>query len=196
VTTIGEQHALGTGDVPAQPTRGATGSSRTAAKKPNVTRHAEFAHLSLAELREYRLTLTEEEGRVSYWRRVIQARLDLVRSYTGGGTRNDNLRDVLSGMNTWSSRGALATFVGDIDMPALPNLALLWSRDPEPGGTERNQGLELELAAAETQLSAYRQILHDQLAAATEDLIARYREQPALCLVALPTQPRPRTSRG
>ena len=37
------------------------------------------------------------------------------------------------------------------------------------------------------QLSAYRTALHKRLAGATGELIARYREQPTLCLTALPT---------
>jgi hypothetical protein len=183
VTAIGEQRALGNGAVPAQSSRG------TATKKPTPQRRGEFGHLSLPALRDYRTTLTEEEGRVSYWRRVIQARLDLVRAYAEGGTPADNLREVLAGVNVRSSRGALATFVGDLDAPPLPNLAELWSRDPRRGDATHNSALEVELASAESQLSSYRLILHDQLAAATEDLIARYREEPTLCLVALPSRP-------
>ncbi|HMC68705.1 MAG TPA: hypothetical protein VKJ07_06080, partial [Mycobacteriales bacterium] len=43
-------------------------------------RSPDFAHLSLDGLRKYRLALSDEESRVSYWRRIIQARLDLVRA--------------------------------------------------------------------------------------------------------------------
>ena len=42
------------------------------------------------------------------------------------------------------------------------------------------------LADAEHQLSAYRRGLHERLDAATGELIARYREEPALALRALP----------
>lgn len=158
------------------------------ARKAVPQRHAEFDHLGLDSLREYRTTLTDEEGRVSYWRRLIQARLDLVRAFAGGAAPADNLRDVLSGVTVWSSRGALATFVSNVDIPTLPNLSDLWSRDPKRGDDAHNAALELELAAAEAQLSTYRSVLHEQLAAATEDLIARYRETPALCLIALPSR--------
>ena len=41
-------------------------------------RSAEFDHLALSTLRTYRQTLTAEENRVSYWRRLIHARLDLI----------------------------------------------------------------------------------------------------------------------
>ena len=193
MTAIGEQHASETGVPPRQsvaqhsavpqiPTQG----RGTPSKRPTPRRRGEFEHLQLGALREYRATLTDEEGRVSYWRRVIQARLDLVRAFAGGGAPTDNLRDVLSGLTVWSSRGALATFVGDVDLPALPNLAELWSRDPRRGDVEHNGALEAELAMAEEQLSSYRTILHEQLSAATEDLIARYHDEPSLCLIALP----------
>jgi hypothetical protein len=43
-----------------------------------------------------------------------------------------------------------------------------------------------ELEAAEEELSAYRNALHGRLDAATQDLIARYRAEPAACLYALP----------
>ena len=58
------------------------------APKPVPVRSEEFAHLGLAELRTYRATLQAEEAKVSYWRRVLQARLDLVQVGTeraGGG---------------------------------------------------------------------------------------------------------------
>jgi hypothetical protein len=181
VTAIGEQRAPEAGAV-------ATQGRGPAAKRPTPQRRSEFGHLSLSDLRDYRTTLTEEEGRVSYWRRVIQARLDLVRAYAEGGSPADNLREVLAGVNVWSSRGALATFVGDVDIPPLPNLAELWSRDPRRGDAAYNTELERELASAESQLSSYRLILHDRLSAATEDLIARYRDEPLLCLVALPSR--------
>ncbi|MCU1678822.1 MAG: hypothetical protein JWM93_3580 [Frankiales bacterium] len=195
MTAIGEEHAVGTAGVPARPAPQVSVPSQgrgPAVKRPVPQRRNEFSHLTLAGLREYRTTLTDEEGRVSYWRRVIQARLDLVRAFAGGAAPADNLRDVLSGMTVWSSRGALATFVGDVDIPPLPNLADLWSRDPRRDDAEHNAALEIELADAEGQLSSYRLILHDQLAAATEDLIARYRDEPTLCLIALPRGDRAR----
>ena len=39
---------------------------------------AEFESLSLDDLRASRQALTDYETRVSYWRRILQARLDLV----------------------------------------------------------------------------------------------------------------------
>ena len=72
-------------------------------------------------------------------------------------------------------------------MPPLPDLATLWSREPDSNDVNATAELMHELTKAETQLSAYRTAVHRQLAAATAGLIARYREQPHLFLSALPS---------
>jgi len=152
-------------------------------------RSPDFAHLSLDGLRAYRRALTAEEGRVSYWRRIIQARLDLVRAAEAGtGTTVDNLRGVFAEARVDSGRKALITVVPDEDIPPLPDLAEIWAREPRVGAIEHNRALAHDLMKAEAQLSAYRTALHKRLSAATGELIARYREQPDLCLSALPSQ--------
>ena len=150
-------------------------------------RSPEFAHLPLVGLRQYRRALTQEESRVSYWRRIIQARLDVVR--TLGGTRGPDveaLRPVLGSDRVGAARTALLDVVPVDDIPPLPNLESLWARDPRPGDEAFNESLAAELTKAEAQLSAYRAALHRRLSAATTELIARYREDPSLCLSALP----------
>jgi hypothetical protein len=72
------------------------------------------------------------------------------------------------------------------DIPPLPNLAELWDRRADEHDEHAQAELDHDLAAAERQLSEYRQALHRRIADATGELIARYREQPALCLTALP----------
>jgi hypothetical protein len=152
-------------------------------------RSPEFAHLSLDGLRSYRRALSAEEGRVSYWRRIIQARLDLVRATEAGTTATaDNLRNVFAEARIDSGRRALLTVLPVEDIPPLPDLATVWASEPRMGDERHNQRLARELSKAEAQLSAYRTALHKRLAAATGELIARYREQPTLCLTALPTQ--------
>jgi hypothetical protein len=153
-------------------------------------RSPDFAHLSLDGLRSYRRALTAEESRVSYWRRIVQARLDLVRAAEGGTSATvDNLRGVFAEARVDSGRKALLTVVPLDDIPPLPDLATLWAREPRAGDVAYNRMLGHDLSKAEAQLSAYRTALHKRLAAATGELIARYREQPDLCLSALPTQP-------
>jgi hypothetical protein len=152
-------------------------------------RNPQFGHLSLSGLRNYRSTLSSEESRVSYWRRIIQARLDLVRAAQGGTTTTvDDLREVFAEHHVGGNRTSLLTVMPIDDMPPLPDLAAIWSREPTPDDPEAIEELIHELTKAETQLSAYRNALHRRLAAATGELIARYREQPELCLSVLPAQ--------
>lgn len=150
-------------------------------------RSADFAHLSLGGLRTYRHTLSAEESRVSYWRRIVQARLDLVRAADAGTTATvDNLRSVFEEARVDSGRTALMRVFPLDDIPPLPDLVELWAREPRLGDDAHNHKLGHDLMRAEAQLSAYRTALHKRLAAATGELIARYREQPDLCLSALP----------
>ena len=157
-------------------------------------RSPEFAHLPLVGLRQYRRALGQEESRVSYWRRIIQARLDVVRTLSGGGGPDlAALKPVLGAERVGAARTALLDVVPVDDIPPLPNLESLWARDPRPGDEAYNESLAAELTKAEAQLSAYRSALHRRLAAATTELIARYREEPTLCLSALPL-PRERSA--
>jgi len=149
-------------------------------------RSAAFAHLSIGDLRAYRQALAEEENRVSYWRRIIQARLDVVRAGEAGAVQVHNLRNVLAEARMNSGRRVLITVVPIEDIPPLPDLAKLWEREPHPTDPAHNEKLARDLAGAEIQLSAYRAALHRRITGATEELIARYREDPALCLLALP----------
>jgi hypothetical protein len=150
----------------------------------------DFGHLTLEALRAYRSALQAEEGKVSYWRRILQARLDVVREgRTLGGTRSldpASLRPVLADGRVTAGRTALIEVLAVDDIPPLPDLAELWERRVDPADETSLAEFETDLAAAEEQLSAYRTALHGRLGSATDELIARYREQPQLCLSALP----------
>ncbi len=161
-----------------------------ARRRPVPERCAEFAHLTLDGLRAYRQALNAEEGRVSYWRRIIQARLDLVRATEQGGGGVDSLRGVFGDQRIDGGRLALLRVVPVDDIPPLPELGDLWHRQPRPGEAEHNARLMHDLTRAEKQLSAYRAALHRRIAAATGELIARYREDPLQCLSALPAERR------
>jgi hypothetical protein len=153
-------------------------------------RSPDFAHLSLDGLRQYRAALSSEESRVSYWRRIIQARLDMVRATDSGNAATvEDLRDVFAEERLGGARTALITIVPVDDMPPLPDLAAVWAREPVAGDPQHNGALMHDLTKAESQLSAYRAALHRRLASATAELIARYREHPDLCLSALPIAP-------
>lgn len=149
-----------------------------------------FTHLDLSGLRRYRSVLDTEEGRVSYWRRIVQARLDLVRASLDGRTPDvASLHGVFGHGRPASNRRALVDVLPADDIPPLPDLALLWARSYPPNDQEATRALEHDLTIAERQLSEYRAALHRRLAAATAELIARYHADPSLCLVALPAGP-------
>lgn len=159
------------------------------APRPVPQRNGDYAHLTLDALRSYRKALTAEEGKVSYWRRIIQARLDVLREGKTATLDADHLRPVLTDERVSSGRAVLVDVLDHDDIPPLPNLAELWDRRVPPGDTEGEARLDADLATAEAQLSAYRSALHRRIGDATGELIARYREQPELCLSALPVEP-------
>jgi len=164
--------------------------SRTSSSSAVPERSDNLAHLTLDGLRGYRTALTAEENRVSYWRRLVQARLDVLRSGQSADHLGlDRLRNVLS-QDAGRGRGALTEAVPFDDAPPLPDLVALWSREVRPNDVAYTDALRRDLAFAELQLSAYRSALHQRLAQATDELIARYRDQPGDALAALPLRRR------
>lgn len=154
-------------------------------RRPPAERSPELAPLALDELRDYRQALITEESRVSYWRRILQARLDLALVDQTALTR---LRDVLSEHQASSRRLAMQPLDGPVAAPPLPDLTVLWQTEPGAGDQEALVG---RLTTAERELSAYRHDLHARLDAATGELIARYQEDPSLALRALPLPRQP-----
>lgn len=162
--------------------RGRSAATGTSGRRP-AQRAPELAPFALEELRAYRQELITEESRVSYWRRILQARLDLV---LGDERSLGRLRGVLSDHQESSRRLAMQTLDDPAGAPPLPDLTVLWET---VGGDGDDAALLTRLAAAEHELSAYRRSLHARLDAATGELISRYRDEPTLALHALP-QPR------
>jgi hypothetical protein len=177
------------GGAPSAASRPVPAQRRKAAPRAVPVRSPAFAHLSVPALREYRAALDEEEGKVSYWRRLLQGRLDVVASgSTGARSEHARLGALLTGERVTAGRRALAE-VGPVDdIPALPLMSELWERQVVVGDAEGRQGFLQDLDDAERQLSAYRTALHARIAEATGELIARYRESPRLCLTALPSR--------
>jgi hypothetical protein len=124
---------------------------------------------------------------VSYWRRILQARLDVVEAGSGARTVDSaSLRPLLSSERVGAGRQALIEVLSLDDIPPLPSLGELWDRQVAPSDESGTQALRSDLRLAEAQLSAYRSALHRRIGDATGELIARYRESPELCLSALP----------
>ncbi len=151
---------------------------------------AEVDHLSLQELRTYRAELSAEEDCVSYWRSLVQARLDLPHTPGGEPAGRLALQAALTTARVQPGRTALVPVVphGDLPaLPALPELAELWER-AAPADEAARAAHHADLARAEATLSQYRTALHRQLQTTTTELIARYRDEPNSCLGALSHQ--------
>jgi hypothetical protein len=144
----------------------------------------ELHHLDLEGLRDYRAQLTQEESLVSYWRRILQARLDLLLTADDDRATLDRLRSVLGGSGAQSRRTSLLSTLQLGDVAPLPDLPVLW--EAHTGDPDEIAALVRRITEAEAQLSAYRSALHVRLDLATRELIARYHDNPSACLVALP----------
>ena len=159
------------------------------ATKAVPERSPEFAAFDLAALREHRAQLNATEAKVSYWRRILQARLDVLRAGLPDRTDADYLRPVLAEAREGLGRRAIVHVLPGDEAP-VPDLVELWDRTVDHDDPAAVAAFDTELAQAESQLSAYRGALHKRIAAVTGELIARYREDPTLCLVALPLAPK------
>jgi hypothetical protein len=161
--------------------------------RPRPVRVPELAHMDVKRLRSYRRSLLQEELRTSYWRRLLQARRDLMRADAEPGDRIA-LIEALTEERSTSGRTAIMALHPDGGMPILPHLPDLWASsatvDDEYGRAE----LFARLASAESVLSSYREALHRRLDRATGDLVARYHDDPRQCFSALPDRPPRSTS--
>lgn len=171
------------------------------APRTTAVRSAELAHLDMRALRTYRDALNEEERKVSYWRRIMQARLDIVVAGVDAdrGRASSRLGEVLADEKVQRGRQVLLSLAPpdpmEQDIPHLPQLQALWNRPWDPADGAANDQLVTELRSAERALSDYRNAVHRRIATATDEMIARYKEDPSGCLSVLPlTAPvRPRT---
>ncbi|TAK70871.1 MAG: hypothetical protein EPO13_01585 [Actinomycetota bacterium] len=136
-----------------------------------------------------RQTIAEEETRVSYWRRIIQARLDLLRAGIGSHDPVTDLRTALTDAQGSHRRLAHVSVEAVEGLPPMDDLAELWSRIIDPDDEVAVRQLAAEMTDAEHRLSTYRSELFRRQDAVTAELIARYRENPILALTALPTEP-------
>jgi hypothetical protein len=159
-------------------------ATKPAAQPPELD--PAYAGLTLADLRDLRRELGDEESRVSYWRRIIQARIDLLTRGATDGDIVERLTTVLAESGGMHRRLANLSVRPANDIEALPDLHLLWTRVVDPTDTDAVADFLAELQRAESDLSAMRREIHQRLDEATGQLIARYRQDPALALSALP----------
>lgn len=150
--------------------------------------HELLCDLSLDDLRILRQHLTDEESRVSYWRRLFQARLDMLHGADQVDTQDVRavLQDASNAPRRWQ---ALGLHPADIDT-SMPEAQSLWTRVVDLHDDEQRTAYIDVLQAMETALSTNRRALHHQIDSVTAELIARYRTNPALALTALPVRRR------
>ncbi|HET7387954.1 MAG TPA: hypothetical protein VFJ19_14965 [Nocardioidaceae bacterium] len=151
------------------------------------TSTVDWSDLSLAELRGYRGRLTQEEERVSYWRRLVHARLDMLAAEADHERplHLDELVRVLGDTGSGRSRSALLRVAAADPLPELPALEEMWMSEVDPADHDAVAEATQRLHDAETKLTDYRRALHRRLDEATAELIVRYRRDPASALVAL-----------
>jgi hypothetical protein len=140
--------------------------------------------LALDDLRQLRFHLTDEEGRVSYWRRLFQARMDMLNDADYADTQDVRrvLKDASTAPRRWQ---ALGLHPADIDT-TMPEAHQLWAKVIDLNDEAQKAAYVDLLHQMEVSLSRNRRALHQQIDAVTAELISRYRANPALALTALP----------
>lgn len=143
----------------------------------------DLSDIGFHALRAYRARLREDEDRVSYWRRLVQARLDLIKAEKAAESLS--LRDLLTSLSSTASgvrRQQFLSVKAEDPLPFLPGLDDLWTAAIDPNDPAGNDALVAALSAAETTLSRYRKALHGRIDAATAELVSRYKSNPDLAL--------------
>ncbi len=145
-----------------------------------------WSELTLDDLRLYRRILSAEEEKISYWRRLVHARIDVLEAeaHHERPLRLDELIRVLGDTGAGRTRTALVSVRAEDSLPELPVLADMWVTELDPHDTEEVAAAVRRLRVAEEQLTDYRRALHERVDASTAELIARYRENPVSALVA------------
>jgi hypothetical protein len=140
----------------------------------------------LAGLRALREALREEERQVSYWRRLVQGRLDLAQAALAGDQPSvEKLTATASGRRPDPRRAgaqrrspSFAKFVNGIQDRRLAALAAAWDTPIPWDDRDRLRQVEATLAEIERELSRRRRELHGRIDACTTELVDRYRRDP------------------
>jgi anti-sigma-K factor RsiG len=145
--------------------------------------------LTLNDVRLYRKRLSEEEEKISYWRRLVHARIDVLEAESKHERplRLDELIRVLGDTGTGRTRTALVSVRAAEDLPELPVLSDMWVTELDPNDKQAIEEAVARLRSAEAQLTDYRRALHGNLDAATAELIVRYQSDPSSALIAFAT---------
>ncbi|WP_137121154.1 RsiG family protein [Segeticoccus rhizosphaerae] len=149
-----------------------------------VSEHQDLAALPLDELRRYRQLLRDEEDRVSYHRRVLFGRVDLLQKVLDNPHRTDqswllNARELahaLRDRHPGTQRAALVRIRHAEELTELPDTeGGGWSRDPDLHDPDDVQDVLAETRAVADRISGYRSQIHARMDEVIAELIARYR---------------------
>lgn len=140
----------------------------------------------LAGLRALRKALREEERRVSYWRRLVQGRLDLAQAALAGDQPSvEKLTATASGQRPDPCRGgaprrspSFARIMSGVQDRRLASLAAAWNTPIPWDDPRRLRAVEGTLVEIEGELSRRRRDLHARIDACTSELVDRYRRDP------------------
>lgn len=158
--------------------------------KPLAADPLDLPGMPIGELRTYREALRVEEDNVSYWRRVLHGRIDLLRKIVERGTGEhpgwlvgtDELASALQDTATGHSRLALMRIGSASDLPELPGLNEVWARDANPTDPADVEEVLSALTEAVGRVTDYRGQIHKRIDAATAELVSRYEDDPDACL--------------
>jgi hypothetical protein len=134
-------------------------NARGARRQPSPRLDPALAHLSLPSVRAYRHMLAQEEFAATSWRRLISVHLAALADTERPGSAPSTVH------STGAGHGA-----DGADLPA----GSAWT-------DWVHQLHDLDLA-----LVGYRESALERLARVTDELIARYHQDPSRCLAALP----------
>lgn len=134
----------------------------------------------LAGLRALREALRQEERQVSYWRRLVQGRLDLARAALGGDQPSASRLSATTVRERSNGRRspAFPRFADGAMDRRLADLAGLWDTPIPWDDPEQLRQVERNLVTIEAELSRYRRELHERIDACTAELVGRYRRDP------------------
>src|SRR6266704_2064437 len=140
----------------------------------------------LAGLRALRKALREEERQMSYWRPLVQGRLDLAQAALAGDQPSvEKLTATASGQRQDPRRSGaprrspgFVKFVSGIQDRRLASLAAAWDTPIPWDDKDRLREVEATLAEIEGELSKRRRGLHERIDACTTELVDRYRRDP------------------
>lgn len=139
----------------------------------------------LGELRARCKALREEERQVSYWRRLVQGRLDLTRAALAGDEPSVEQLAAAAERRVKPSRNggvhrspSFPRFADPVQDRGLTGLAAAWNTPIPWEHPERLREVERSLVQVEAELSRHRRELHQRIDACTAELVERYRSDP------------------